>query len=137
MKGVNIDDPIMIDFVNQIDDINKLAEGSDGFIWRLKDDESNNATSLNPYEDEQMIVNLSVWSSVDKLRQFTYSSRHIDVVRRKTEWFKRFGRPHLVIWFVEKGIFPTAEEGIKRLAYLEKNGETSYAFTFKSSFKLP
>jgi hypothetical protein len=38
-----IDDPVMQDFVDNLDSINALAEDSDGFIWRLKAD-GNNAT---------------------------------------------------------------------------------------------
>jgi len=50
MKGVNIDDPIMKEFTDSLDRVNELAESSKGFVWRLKDD-SNNATSINPYND--------------------------------------------------------------------------------------
>ena len=53
MKGVDINDPIMKEFVDNLDTVNKLAEESEGFVWRLKDDtDSYNATSLNPYNDE-------------------------------------------------------------------------------------
>jgi len=72
MIGVNIDDPIMSKFVAQLDEVNALAEGSPGFVWRLKDD-SNNATSINPYNDNQIIVNLSVWQTLEDLRKFVYS----------------------------------------------------------------
>lgn len=131
MKGTNIDDPIMADFKNQLDEINALAEASEGFVWRLVEDESNDATSLNPYGDEQMIVNLSVWTSVEALKNFTYKSLHVGVFKRKKEWFAKMKTPHLALWFVPEGTLPTAEEGIKRLAHLEEHGETSYAFTFK------
>ena len=70
MKGVNIDDPIMQEFVDNLDLINGLAESSPGFIWRLKD-ESDNATDINPYNDEQVIVNVSVWEDIESLKQFT------------------------------------------------------------------
>lgn len=40
-----IDSPVMADFVANLDRINQLAEKSDGFVWRLKDD-TNNATSI-------------------------------------------------------------------------------------------
>ncbi len=59
MKGVNINDPIMKEFVDNLDRVNALAESSAGFVWRLKDD-TNNATNLNPYDDEQVIINVSV-----------------------------------------------------------------------------
>ncbi len=134
MKGVNIDDPIMIDFKNQLDTINALAEESKGFVWRLKDEETNDATSLNPYGDEQMIVNLSVWESIEDLKNFTYKTLHVEVFKRKKEWFTKMTSPHLVLWFIPEGELPTAEEGIKRLAHLEEHGETPHAFTFKSKF---
>ena len=70
MKGVNIDDPIMQEFVDNLDLINGLAESCPGFIWRLKD-ESDNATDINPYNDEQVIVNVSVWEDIESLKQFT------------------------------------------------------------------
>jgi len=54
MKGVNIDDPIMGEFADNLDRVNNLAENSNGFIRRVKD-ESNNAKSFNPYHDEQVI----------------------------------------------------------------------------------
>ena len=37
MIGVNIDDPIMQEFVDNLDSVNELAESSPGFIWRIKD----------------------------------------------------------------------------------------------------
>ena len=46
MIGVNLEDPIMKEFVDNLDSVNELAENSSGFIWRLKDD-SNNASNFN------------------------------------------------------------------------------------------
>ena len=77
MKGTNINDPIMKEFVDNLDLINKIAESSEGFVWRLRDD-SNNATSLNPYDDEQIIVNVSVWESIEALENFMYKTLHSD-----------------------------------------------------------
>jgi len=65
MKGVDINDPIMKEFVDNLDLVNTLAENSEGFVWRLKDD--SNATNLNPYNDEQIIVNVSVWENIETL----------------------------------------------------------------------
>ena len=59
MKGVDINDPIMKEFVENLDAVNQIAEKSEGFVWRLKD-ENNNATSLNPYNDETIIINVFV-----------------------------------------------------------------------------
>ncbi|MBM3427083.1 MAG: DUF3291 domain-containing protein, partial [Bacteroidetes bacterium] len=71
MKGVDIQDPIMKEFVDNLDAVNQVAEESEGFVWRLKD-ESNNATSLNPYQDEQILINVSVWNSIEALEEFMY-----------------------------------------------------------------
>jgi hypothetical protein len=46
--GADINDPVMKTFVDQLEEVNALAEGSKGFVWRLKD-ENNNATNLNPF----------------------------------------------------------------------------------------
>jgi hypothetical protein len=59
MKGVDINDPIMKEFVENLDAVNQIAEKSEGFVWRLKN-ENNNATSLNPYNDETIIINVFV-----------------------------------------------------------------------------
>ncbi|HEX6223580.1 MAG TPA: DUF3291 domain-containing protein, partial [Chryseolinea sp.] len=73
--GETIEDPVMSKFVSQLDEVNALAEGSPGFVWRLKDD-GNNATSFNPYNDNRIIVNLSLWETLDHLIKFVYQGRH-------------------------------------------------------------
>ncbi len=136
MVGVNIEDPIMQEFVDNLDKVNALAERSSGFIWRLKD-ESNNAASFNPYNDEQVIINISVWADVASLEQFTYKTFHTDFLKRRKEWFKRYGKAHFALWWIEEGEFPTNEEAIERLGFLQQNGATAHAFTFSSRFGKP
>lgn len=75
MKGVNIDNHIMKEFVDNLAIVNGIAESSPGFVWRLKD-ENNNATSLNPYDDEQVIINVSVWERIEDLENFMYKTFH-------------------------------------------------------------
>jgi len=128
-----IDSPVMKDFVDNLDRINKLAENSKGFIWRLRD-ENDNATSLQVFEDEFIIVNMSIWSSKEALFEFTYSSAHVEIFKRKKEWFSKMKDMHMALWYVPEGIEPTAEDAKERLEYLNNNGESPYAFTFKSSF---
>ena len=128
-----IDSPVMADFVSNLDSINLLAEQSEGFIWRLKD-EGNDATTLKLFEDDFLIVNMSVWSSMDALFNFTYHSAHTGIFKRKREWFSKMLQMHMACWYVPVGELPSAEEGKQRLAYLNRHGETPYAFTFKSKF---
>ena len=136
MKGVNINDPLMQEFVDNLDEVNALAEQSEGFVWRLKGD-NNNATSINPYEDEQILVNLSVWESIEALQKFTYQTFHTDFLKRRKEWFQNFGQVSLAMWWIPKGEFPTIEEAVEKLDYLQKNGASELVFDFKKRFLPP
>lgn len=128
-----IDGPVMAEFVANLDRINALAEGSPGFIWRLKDD-SNNATSIKIYNDDSLIVNMSVWQNADTLMDFVYRSDHVDILKRSREWFSKMKEMHMVLWHVPAGHTPTVEEAIERLDHLRAHGETPYAFSFKKRF---
>lgn len=136
IKGVRIDDPIMKEFVDNLETVNKLAESSNGFIWRLKD-ENNNATSINPYNDEQIIINVSVWATIQDLEHFVYKTFHTDFLRRRKEWFQSFGKAYAGMWWVPAGQFPTIEEATEKLDYLQKNGPTELVFDFKNKFPHP
>jgi hypothetical protein len=120
-----LDSPIMAEFVSNLEVINKLAEASEGFIWRLKD-EGNNATSIKIYDDEFLLVNMSVWKSVDTLFQYAYQSQHVEIFRRRREWFEKMPQMHMALWFVPEGHQPDVEEATLRLDYLRTHGETPY-----------
>jgi len=130
-----IDDPIMADFVNNIDDINALAEQSKGFVWRLIGDQDN-ATSLTVFDNIFLIINMSVWKDVDTLFNFTYKTMHAQILKRKKEWFHNFPRMHMALWYVEDGHTPSPEEAKERLYHLQEYGETPYAFSFKKKFSV-
>jgi hypothetical protein len=127
MKGVNIDDPIMKEFVDNLNKVNEIAENSDGFVWRLKD-EDNNATNLNPYNDEQIIVNYSIWESIETLEHYMYRTFHSEFLKRRKEWFQSFGQVSTAMWWFKKGEIPTLSEAIEKLDYLQKK------WCFGSSF---
>src|SRR5918993_1239310 len=128
-----MDSPVMRDFIDNLDIINALAEGSPGFIWRLKDD-SNNATSVKVFNDDFLIVNMSVWTSVDALFNYVYRSDHTRVLKRKSEWFEHMKEHHTALWYVHPGKYPTVQEAEDRVTHLRQHGETPYAFTFKKRF---
>ena len=130
-----IDDPIMIDFVYNTNRINALAEKSPGFIWRLVGDNSDDSYSINAFDSEYILVNMSVWNNRDSLFEFVYNSAHLEIFKRKKEWFKKMPKMHMVLWYVEEGHIPTIEEGKSRLAYLREHGESPFAFGFKSKFE--
>jgi hypothetical protein len=126
-----IDGPVMADFVANLDIINQLAENSEGFVWRLNDE---NTTSVQIFDNEFILVNMSVWSSKKVLFDFTYSSSHVDILKRKQEWFSKMRDMHMALWYIPEGYEPNRQEAKERLKYLNINGESPYAFTFKSDF---
>jgi hypothetical protein len=128
-----IDSPVMAEFVANLDRINALAENSEGFVWRLKDD-SNSATSIKVYNDDLIIVNMSVWEHLDYLFQYVYQSAHVEIFKRRKEWFEKMSEMHMVLWYVPAGHKPSVNEAVEKLNFLRKNGETPLAFTFKKRF---
>ncbi len=132
-----IDGPVMAEFVANLDRINALAERSPGFVWRLQTAEGN-ATAIRPYpENENMAVNLSVWADVDSLRRFVFQSAHVEIMRRRSEWFVKMAEAFLVLWWVPKGHIPTIEEAKDRLELLRCKGPTAEAFTFRQAYPPP
>lgn len=104
----------MRDFVERLEEINALADGSPGFVWRLQT-EAGNATYLRPYDDDRIIINMSVWQSVEDLRNFVYRGNHADVLRRRHDWFEKLDSPVVALWWVPAGHRPSIDEAKKRL----------------------
>jgi hypothetical protein len=126
----------MAGFAARLDDINALADGAPGFVWRLQTD-AGNATSIQTYEDPLILVNLSVWESPEHLRAFVYRTDHANVMRQRRQWFERFEGVYVVMWWVAAGHIPTTNEAKERLAHLQKHGETAHAFSFARIFPSP
>lgn len=129
-----VDQPLMAGFTSRLEEINALAEGSPGFIWRLQTNEGN-ATYFRPFpEDDSVLINMSVWRDVESLRRYVYGSAHAELLRRRQEWFQKFSGVYAALWWVPAGHIPGMDEARKRLAYLETHGPTQFAFTFQSVF---
>lgn len=131
-----IDDPIMTDFVAQLPSINALAEETPGFVWRLQS-EGGDATSIKVYDDDMVIINLTVWESVETLREYIYKSAHSAVMRGRRRWFEKFDGPYYALWWIPAGHIPTPQEGKERLEYLRKHDDSAYAFSFRNVFTAP
>jgi hypothetical protein len=136
MKGVDINDPIMKEFVENLDAVNQIAEKSEGFVWRLKN-ENNNATSLNPYNDETIIINVSVWKSIETLEKFMYRTFHSDFLKRRKKWFLNYGSAHTAMWWIPEGHIPTMQEAVDKLSFLQTNGPSPNSFDFRHKFHAP
>lgn len=131
-----LDDPLMQRFVDQLDEINALAESSPGFVWRLQTEEGN-ATAVRVLDDDRLLLNMSVWVSLDALKRYVYDSDHLRVMRDRSAWFERMEGPFLVLWWVPAGHRPTPAEAEQRLRQLRALGPTAEAFTFKQPYPAP
>ena len=130
-----LESPELADFVSSLDSINALAERSTGFVWRLQS-EDGDATSFRPFGDD-MLVNLTVWKNVRSLHNYVYQSGHVDIMRRRKEWFSKIQEAYVVLWWVAQGHIPTIEEAGEKLKLLQADGPGPEAFTFKSAFPAP
>ena len=128
-----LDAPETAEFVAALAPVNALADAAAGFVWRLQAD-GGDATSIRILDDELVIVNMSVWESLDALRAFVYRSDHKLVLRRKRDWFGTWDGPHLVLFWVPQGEPPTLAEALERLVRLRDGGPTPEAFDFKHPF---
>ena len=131
-----LDDPQIAGFVARLEEINSLADNAPGFVWRLQTDEGD-ATNLRPFDDEKIIVNMSVWESLEQLKEFVFRSAHNEVLKQRRQWFEKFAGVFAVLWWIEAGQVPTIEEAKERLAHLAQYGATEYAFTFQKPFPPP
>ena len=131
-----LDDPVMAGFVARLDEINALAESSPGFVWRLKTEEGD-ATYLRPYDDDRILLNMSVWEGAEQLKHFVYRSAHANVMRQRKSWFERFDDVYIALWHIDAGYIPTVEEAKERLQHLQLHGESEFAFSFAGLLSQP
>ena len=131
-----MDDPKIAGFVNQLDAINALADQAPGFVWRLQSN-SGNATDV-PYNDDPfMMVNMSVWKSIEALRDYVYRSDHVKVFRERANWFEKMSKPIYCLWWIPAGHIPTVAEGRERMEHYQQHGSTPFSFWFSQPFPRP
>ena len=130
-----IDSPALSHFVANLDRINALAERSPGYVWRLQTGDGD-ATAIRPFGSEY-IVNLSVWTDIESLHNYVYQSAHIEIMRRRKEWFEKMREAYSVLWWISKGSEPSVDEAKVKLETLQAEGPTDKAFTFKKPYPKP
>lgn len=129
-----LDDPLMHGFVSRLDELNALADSAPGFVWRLQSD-AGNATYFRPWPDDgRMLLNMSVWESIDSLKHYVYKTAHAKMLPQRHLWFERLSSVIVALWWVPAGHRPSIDEAKKRLAHLDAHGPTQFAFTFKTVF---
>jgi Domain of unknown function (DUF3291) len=131
-----LDSPQLAGFVAALEPVNRMADEAPGFVWRLQT-EAGDATAIRAFEDDMLLLNMSVWESIEALAEFTYRTPHRDVMRRRRKWFERLADAYLVLWWVPAGTLPTVVEARARLEALRRDGPTPEAFTFQSPFPPP
>jgi heme-degrading monooxygenase HmoA len=137
-----IDSPLIADFVAALDSVNATADAAPGFVWRLQT-EDGNATAVGGFERDAagagggVVINLSVWESVEALAAYAFGDEHLAVLRRRREWFEKMREAYLVLWWVPRGHIPSVAESEERLHHLRAHGPTPYAFTLKQHFPPP
>ncbi len=130
-----IDSPTLADFVANLDRVNAIAERSPGFVWRLQSDDGN-ATAIRHFGAD-VLVNMSVWKDVRSLNDYIYKSAHVEIMRRRKEWFELMREFYTVLWWVPEGHRPGLEEAEAKLTQLREYGPAPEAFTFKKAFPPP
>ncbi|MDQ0379934.1 DUF3291 domain-containing protein [Amycolatopsis thermophila] len=130
--------PQLKDFVDALDPVNALADAAPGFVWRLQTEEGN-ATAVPAFQWDAggsagVIVNMSVWRSVEDLAAYVYSGEHREVLKRRREWFERMREAFTALWWVPEGHRPSTDEAEERVRHLRAHGPTPYAFTFRDTF---
>lgn len=131
-----LDDPKIAEFVAQLAPINAIADKAPGFVWRLQS-ESGNATDIAYNEDPTVMVNMSVWESLEALHDYAYKSDHMKVFRDRARWFEKMDKPHYCLWWIPAGHIPTVAEGRERLEHYQTHGATPYSFWFSQEFPQP
>ena len=127
---------IMQGFMNQLDAMNQLADNADGFIWRMLG-EGGDYTSIRPFDDPLVIMNVSLWRDVESLKNYVYKTDHMHITRASHAWFDKMDEIQLALWWVPAGQLPTALEARERLELVRRFGATKEAFTFAQVFLAP
>src|SRR5215467_12939141 len=105
-----LDSPLLAGFVAALGPVNALADAAPGFVWRLQT-EDGNATAVRAFEWDQagsagVLINMSVWESVETLAAFVYSDAHRRVLSRRREWFEQMAEAYLALWWIPRGHIP-------------------------------
>jgi Domain of unknown function (DUF3291) len=131
-----MDTPVMSGFAAQLAPVNAIADQSPGFVWRLQT-ENGDATSILPYDDPAIMINMSVWESIEALRTFVYRTSHVGVMRDRAQWFEKMAEAYVALWWIPAGHTPSIGEAQERLEFRRAFGDTALAFSFGKTFPAP
>ena len=125
----------MLDFVDNLEIINALADRSPGFVWRLPTEEGD-ATGIDIFGSD-VLVNMSIWEDVESLHKFVYKTAHSKIMSRRKEWFHRVEEAYTVIWWAPEAEILSLDQAKLKLELLKSRGPTAAAFSFKQAYPSP
>jgi heme-degrading monooxygenase HmoA len=128
-----VESPKTQEFISLLDPVNALADDTRGFVWRLSATSSMEPTDADP----MIVVNLSVWETIEHLEAFVRLPAHADVMRRRREWFERMAEAYMALWWVPAGTVPTEADAFERIELIRALGPSEKAFTFRQRFPAP
>jgi hypothetical protein len=131
-----LDSAVMAGFVALLDAINGRADASPGFVWRLRSEEGN-ATTIRAFADARILLNMSVWTSLDALHSYVYQGAHAETMTLRRQWFDPPVEANQALWWIPAGHIPTVEEAVERLESIRRVGPTAFAFSFRRRFPAP
>jgi hypothetical protein len=123
-------------FVEMLEPVNALADKAPGFVWRLQT-EDGDATAIRGFADSRLLMNMSVWESIESLAAFVFEGEHAAIMRQRRQWFERMDRAYACLWWVPAGTVPAVADAEPRLTALQERGPTPFAFTFRRVFRPP
>jgi Domain of unknown function (DUF3291) len=135
------DSPQLAAFFDALDPVNAAADVAPGFVWRLQTEEGN-ATAIVAFQwdradSDGVLMNMSVWESIDALADFVYSDAHRAILRQRRSFFQAIREATTCLWWVPEGERPSIQDAEDRIRHIREHGPTPYAFTFRHSFGPP
>ena len=136
LAKAEMDTETMKGFVSRLDEINETADKAEGFVWRLQT-EDGDSTAIRVFNEPLLLVNMSVWESIDALKNFVYKSAHVELIRDRQGWFHKYVEAHQALWWIPVDHIPSIEEAKEKLEAIQKHGPTATSFHFGKPFSMP
>jgi hypothetical protein len=136
-----LDSEQLAGFVAALDPVNASADEAPGFIWRLQTEEGN-ATAVRAFEWDVgdsfgVIINMSVWASIESLTEWIYGPLHRSVLTQRRQWFEPVEEATTALWWIPSGHVPTTDEAEEKVLELRRHGPSAAAFDLRHTFGPP
>lgn len=136
----HLEESVIEEFNSQIDAVNKHAEVNDGFIWRYESND--NGMEVKGAFGDKIVFNMSIWDSLESLRNFSYKGQHSELMNNKQRWFMKLNQATACLWWIPKteideGSYPSVATAKQKLDQVDQYGPSRAAFTFANFYSMP